>query len=94
MGNIEEGRFLLGEKVKISLNHHWAKGATGVIAVPPDAVNEMFEDWNDGFYREVKTTCGEKRFYWIKLYTSQLDADGDGPYEQAEIECNYIERVI
>jgi hypothetical protein len=35
--------------------------------------------------RTVATTDGPRPFYWVVLDESRRDADGDGPYQQAEI---------
>ena len=29
-------------------------------------------------------------FYWVKFDEPQLDADGDGPYHEAEIDSDYL----
>ncbi len=41
--------------------------------------------------RELVTTTGTHLMYWIVFDTPQFDADGDGPYESAEVNSKYLE---
>ena len=79
----------VGSRIKISENYHWAKNATGRIAQPPNYIVQTSDGWKRHF-REVKTLKGISTFYWITFDESQFDADGDGPYQEAEIDSNFI----
>ena len=63
---------------------YWADGIVGTISEPPNAVAELAGDWH-GHVRMVATTTGVRPFYWVVLDEARTDADGDGPYQQAEI---------
>jgi hypothetical protein len=84
-----ENSFSVGSRIKISDNYHWAKNATGIIIQPPNVIVEMSDGWK-GNVREVKSLKGILLFYWVKFDEPQIDADGDGPYQEAEIDSNFI----
>jgi hypothetical protein len=44
-------------------------------------------------WRPAETTSLPRRFYWIVFDEPQRDADGDGPYVEAEVLDRYMERV-
>jgi hypothetical protein len=85
--------FTVGSRVKISEDYHWAKNAIGEIMQPPNFIVEMSEGWK-GNVREVKSLQGVLSFYWVKFDEPQIDADGDGPYYEAEIDANYLYLLI
>ncbi|MGI8848818.1 MAG: hypothetical protein ACR2HT_01460 [Pyrinomonadaceae bacterium] len=76
-------------RIEISENYHWAKNAVGVVTQPPDYIVEMSDGWR-GNIREVESLRGILSFYWVKFDEPQLDADGDGPYHEAEIDSDYL----
>ncbi len=39
------------------------------------------------------TTSGLRRFYWVVFDEPKIDADGDGPYAEAEILDIYLARI-
>ena len=84
--------FSAGSRVKISESCHWAKNATGKITQPPNYIVKMSDGWK-GIVREVKSLKGVLLFYWVKFDESQIDADGDGPYHEAEIESEYLQLI-
>lgn len=79
---IEKKILELGQKVKIKSNHYWASDTTGIISVKPYQFED--DDWIDNYYRLVTTRKGKVISYWVKLDFAQLDADGDGPYQEGE----------
>jgi hypothetical protein len=81
--------FSVGNIVKVSENYHWAKNAIGEIKQPPNYIVEMSDGWK-GYVREVKSLKGMLLFYWVEFRESQIDADGDGPYHEAEIDSAYL----
>ena len=81
--------FVIGDRVQISEQYHWAQGVTGRIAKPPQAVTMMVEGWH-GVWRIVEAVKGPLRFYWVEFDEPQRDADGDGPYFGAEIDSAFL----
>ena len=49
----------------------------------------MSDGWQDNI-RLVKSLRGILSFYWIKFDEPQIDVDGDGPYQEAEIDSAYL----
>ncbi len=86
--------FSLNQKVKVSLNHFWAKGQFGIISKVPREVKELSSGWEDDYSKKVKTTAGDKLFYWVVFDSPQVDASGDGPYKEAEIELQFLEPIL
>lgn len=81
--------FTIGNKVKISENYHSFKNATGKIVEPPDYIVENSDGWK-GIVRKVDSLKGILLFYWVKFDEPQIDSDGDGHYDEAEIDSNYL----
>ena len=79
-------RFVVGDRVVVSPDFHWAQGAAGTIGEPPAEVTAISGRWEGGLTRQVKTTSGDATFYWVWFDQPQRDADGDGPYGGAEIQ--------
>ena len=77
-------RFVPGDRVRVTEPGYWADGAVGTIANPPSMVAQLAGDWH-GHVRMVETTTGLRPFYWVVLDEARTDADGDGPYHEAEI---------
>ncbi len=87
--------FDVGDRVRISLRYHWAKGTKGTIQVAPEFAQELVADqcpWH-GCYRFVKGRKGFIKFYWVEFDEPQIDADGDGPYSAGEIEADMLEPI-
>ena len=84
-----ENTFSVRDRIKISEKYHWPKNATGEIGQPPKYIVEMPEGWK-GIVREVNSLKGILLFYWVKFDEPQIDADGDSPYQEAEIDSNFI----
>ena len=82
--------FKIGARVRISRDYHWAQNAFGTLHLPPKAVIELTGGWNVGF-REFVSMKGRFLFYWVRFDESQIDPEGDGPHEEAEIDCRYLE---
>ena len=85
-------KFKAGDKVLIQGHWNYPDHCTGVISKPPEYVVELAEDQNpwDGVHRWVYGRKGTVECYWVTFDEPQFDSDGDGPYEEAEIEVEYI----
>ena len=87
----------VGDRVRVSERHTWARGAAGTIAIPPYIVERLLDERDDvpyqGCRRVVSGRCGPIEFYWIEFDGPQLDSDGDGPYAEAEISADMLERI-
>jgi hypothetical protein len=81
--------FSIGDRIRVSAEYHWAKGVLGTVMQPPGYVVNFAHRW-DGIHREVPSLKGMLIFYWIKFGPPQIDADGDGPYAEAEIDSDYL----
>jgi hypothetical protein len=80
----------LGARVRVASTHHWAQGALATIAQAPDSVSALASvTWP----RVVESRNGRILFYWVVFDEPQFDAEGDGPYEGAEIDARYLEPV-
>ena len=84
--------FSRGDRIRVSADYHWAKGAIGTVMQPPDYIVNMSDGW-EGIYRKVSSLKGMLTFYWISFDKGQIDADGDGPYGEAEIDFNYLHPI-
>lgn len=77
--------FTSGNRVRVSADFFWAKGATGTISAPPDAVTSLSGPWDGGLTRQEKSALGVNTVYWVWFDEPQFDADGDGPYGGGQI---------
>ncbi len=77
--------FSVGDRVRVSDAFFWAKGATGTISAPPDAVTSISGAWDDGFTQQKVSALGTNTVYWVWFDDPQFDADGDGPYSAAKL---------
>jgi hypothetical protein len=88
-------KFKVGDRIRISMNHHWAQGATGTIGEPLPFLKQIVEDeapW-DGIPRFVSGRHGPIEFYFVWFDEPHLDGDGDGPYKGGEIKADALELV-
>ena len=79
----------VGDRVRIADVFHWAQSASGTVVAPPAAVVAASSGWR-GHMRYQRTRQGLKTSCWVVFDCPQLDADGDGPYGEAEIETEYL----
>ena len=83
-----ERKFQVGDRVRVldsRFPDYWANGATGVIGIPSETIQQLAGGWH-GHVRLVSTVDGMRPFYWVVLDEPRHDADGDGPYTEAEID--------
>ncbi len=78
-------KFSQGDRVIISLEFFWAKGASGTISRPPTEVTAISGPWDNGLTRTERSALGDATVYWVWFDVPQLDADGDGPYRGGSI---------
>jgi len=77
--------FSSGDRVRVSDEFFWAKGATGTISAPPDAVATLSGLWDANLTRQEVSALGTHTVYWVWFDEPQFDADGDGPYGGGQI---------
>jgi hypothetical protein len=80
-----KGKFSAGDRVRVSDDFFWAKGATGTISAPPDEVTAIGGKWDEGLTRLEVSALGTHTVYWVWFDQPQHDADGDGPYRGGQI---------
>ena len=56
-----------GDRVFISQEFFWAKGATGTISRPPTEVTAISGPWKNGLTRTEHSALGEATVYWVGL---------------------------
>lgn len=86
-------QFRDGDRVQISTDFFWAKGAFGTVESPPADVLSLSGPWTDGLSRQEFSALGENTAYWVRFDDPQLDADGDGPYRAGSIWESALERI-
>ena len=87
-------KFAAGDRVTVSLDFFWAKGATGTVNVAPPEIVALSGPWGDnGLTRQERSALGENTVYWVLFDTPQLDADGDGPYRGGQIWASVLAPV-
>ena len=69
----------------------WKAGARGIIGLPIEGTTTGMPKYGGLVHRDLNTPRGPLRFYWVKFEEPQWDADGDGPYIEAEINEQYLE---
>jgi hypothetical protein len=74
-------RFIVGDRVRISNDFFWACGATGTIAIVPQAVTTISGERKEGLTREETSALGTHTVYWVIFDEPQYDAEEDGPYQ-------------
>ena len=72
--------FVAGDRVGISNDFLWAKGATGKIAPPPDEVLKVSGAWDNGLTWQEKSEFGTNTVYRVWFDQPQYDHAGDGPF--------------
>ena len=83
-------RFCEGDRVLISEDFFWAKGALGTVRVPPPEVLSISGPWDGGLTRIERSALGEAVVYWVEFDEAQRDAHGDGPYRAGCIHENSL----
>ena len=85
--------FKSGDKVRLcGAGQGFRIGTTGTIDFPPK-VDILTSDFGENYFRKVQTPKGEAIFVWVVFDQPQIDADGDGPYAETEINIDYLEIV-
>lgn len=77
---MSENKFAAGDRVRVSDDFFWARGARGTISEPPHALCPGGE-----LTRQEISELGTNTIYWIWFDEPQFDAEGDGPYRAGSI---------
>jgi len=80
-----EKKFTVGDRARVSEDFFWARGAGGMISVPPPEVVTLSGTWDCGLVREETSALGTNTVYWVWFDEPQYDADGEGPYRGGSI---------
>jgi hypothetical protein len=86
-------KFAAGDRVLISEDFFWAKGAMGTISAPPPEVIAISAPWDGGMTRQEHSAQGEATGYGVWFDEPQCDADGDGPYRGGSIRESAMTRL-
>ena len=82
---MREKKFAVGDRVRVSADFFWARGASGVISKPPDEVTAISGSWDGELTRREISALGTNIVYWVWFDEPQYDTDGDGPYRGGSI---------
>ncbi len=82
---MDKKRYSAGDRVQISNDFFWARGAIGTIAKPPEAVTAISGAWDGDLTRQETSALGTNTVYWVWFDEPQPDAEGDGPYRAGSI---------
>jgi len=85
--------FAPGDKVRVSEDFFWAKGATGAISIPPGEITALSGPRDGDISRQETSSLGVNTVYWVWFDEPQLDADGDGPYRAGSIWESALKRI-
>ena len=77
---MSEQNFAAGDRVRVSDDFFWARGARGTISEPPHALSPEGE-----LTRQEISELGTNTIYWIWFDEPQFDAEGDGSYRAGSI---------
>ena len=78
-------KFVAGNRVQVSEDFFWAKGAIATVAEPPTAVVAISGSWDGKITRQESSALGLHTVYWVWFDEPQFDADGEGPYSGGQI---------
>ncbi len=63
--------FRAGDRVLISPDFFWAKGATGTVSAPPSEVATLSGPWDNDLTRQEESALGEATVYWVWLISTE-----------------------
>lgn len=84
--------FSIGDRVRITDQNHWAKGALGTVTDPPELARCVGPGWNE-HTRTMVEDGAELTMYWVQFDSPQHDPEGDGPYDGSEVDSRFLEKA-
>jgi hypothetical protein len=86
--------FRSGDRVIVSDDFFWARGATGTVDLVPQEVTMLSGPWdNGGLTHQEHSALGENTVQWVWFDDPQHDADGDGPYRGGSIWVSALQLI-
>ncbi|MEG9434382.1 hypothetical protein [Terriglobus sp. ADX1] len=85
--------FAPNDRVIVSPDFFWAKGALGTVNFPPSEVIAISGEWPDGLTHQEHSALGEHTVYWVWFDEPQFDADHDGPFRGGCIWATALTKV-
>ena len=73
--------------MRVSDDFFWAKGATGTISAPPDAVTSLSGAWDEGLTRQEVSALGTHTVYWVWFDEPQFEGRRPLPGRSDMGEC-------
>jgi hypothetical protein len=91
---MREKKFAVGDRVRVSDDFFWARGASGVISKPPDEVTAISGSWDGELTRQEISALGTNIVYWVWFDEPQYDADGSVDCDICERRTRYYKSLV
>ena len=73
-----EKRFVEGDRVRVSADFFWARGANGIISKPPGEVTTISGTWDGELTRQEISALGTNTVYWVWFDEPHWSAQASG----------------
>jgi len=88
-------RFSAGDRVRVAGDFFWARGATGTVSAPPDAVTTISGPWDEGLARREVSALGTNTVYWsgsMNLSTTPMETAVSRSVKFGRVLLRYCQR--